>query len=209
MCNFLSFNVDKTGKVYALLGEKRHEVIMAGENPDSHDYISKIFNLDPDSVWKYEIEIKEPPKNSDELFERLHEGYDGGLPENELPYSVLLSIKDWLKKNIELIRAEVIQKDIVNIILETVSQSPEEGILFIFKTPIALLERFVEKSTKRGKITKLNGITLYYSDDENTISDTWLIKLRIHNRAIIENNTPQIIQEPRLIINSVSKKIEY
>jgi len=111
MCKLFSFSIDRSGKVYALLGKDRAEALLKDENPDSHTYISKVFGIDEDQTWKYEVPIDiaeiekavEDGSIKDLSLRRLK--YDGGLPEEELKAShenamrSFLDELDW-KKNV-------------------------------------------------------------------------------------------------------------
>jgi len=100
MCEFLSFNVDRQGNIYFLKGEERVKAKLQGENPDSHSFISEYFQLNDDEVWKYELEL---PTNIEELQKidmnniMNYLKYDGGLPEEEIPYSVVKKIEAFVK----------------------------------------------------------------------------------------------------------------
>ena len=113
MCQLFSFSVDRQGKVYALLGKARAEALLEEENPDSHTYISKVFGIDEDQTWKYEVPIDiseiekavEDGSIKDLSLRRLK--YDGGLPEEELKAShenmmrSFLDELDWKKDVLE------------------------------------------------------------------------------------------------------------
>lgn len=108
MCELVSLLVTEKGEVKAILGEDRLNLIMKGENPDSHTMIAKHFGIDEDKTWKYEIPISQenPPKTVDELWGLLkYDGgslrYNGGLPEEEIPFTYVKGIRDWIEKNWE------------------------------------------------------------------------------------------------------------
>jgi DUF971 family protein len=97
MCEFFSFNIARDGELYYLDGFRTENC-----EYDSHSNISKHYNLNDDEVWKYELpidyaqavewELSNP--SIEKVMEKLH--YDGGLPEEEIPYSVVKRIKEQL-----------------------------------------------------------------------------------------------------------------
>lgn len=100
MCDFFSFNVDKRGNVYFIQDKRCKDQTL---NYDSHSYISERFGLNDDEVWKYELPVdigtaaewKKNPPSIEEVMEKWVK-YDGGLPEDEMPFGVYKSMKEYL-----------------------------------------------------------------------------------------------------------------
>ena len=107
MCQFLSFSIDKEGKIYAILGKDREKVIAEGKDPDSHSFIAEYFNIDEDECWHFDLNISyeeflEGLKTIQHI-DRIKKCYDGGLPLEDMPTEYLLRISDWLQENKDLI----------------------------------------------------------------------------------------------------------
>jgi len=210
MCEFLSLDVDKEGNVYALLGDERDRAILNNENPDSHTYISHMYNLDDDNIWKYELPIQSLDdfdifENSDALMGAIK--YDGGLPEEEVPYSVVKGMCDWLRTHKNDIMSAFTHKDIESRLYEIyhLAVENEGGGIVSFENDIPLLKFFLKKArVEKNKVT-LDGVTLYYDrKDVDAKSFRWYLKYKVHEYAVMnENGEPEKRVEPRLIINPV------
>jgi len=212
MCEFLSLDVDKEGNVYALLGDERDRAIFANENPDSHTYISAQYNLDDDEVWKYELPIQSLDdfnvfESTDDLMGALK--YDGGLPEEEIPYSVVKGMCDWLKTHKDSIISAFSHNYTEGRLYEIYHLATENegaGGVVSFESDIPLLKFFLKKArVEKNKVT-FDGVTLYYDKkDVDAKSFRWYLKYRVHEYAVMnENGEPEKRVEPRLIINPIS-----
>ena len=74
MCNFFSFVVDKKGKPHYFEAKQQ---IKGRMDPHSHSTITAFYDIDDDSVWKYEADP-----------ETYAVKYDDGLPETDMKSSV-------------------------------------------------------------------------------------------------------------------------
>ena len=115
MCKFFSFSVDRSGNVYAILGEDRQKALVQGQNPDSHSFISDFYGLDEDQTWKFEIPLDKgdidilcqgrmPEKLQIEDVDTLRRWYDGGIPINEMPLDVAEATIKWICEHLEEIK---------------------------------------------------------------------------------------------------------
>ena len=121
MCEFLSFSVHRSGQIFCLLGEERQKVLLEGNNPDSHSFISDYFHVDEDETWKFEIPLDKsdidtlcggnvPEKLQLRHFEQLRQWYDGGISIDEMPAEIAESTIKWLCEHLEEIKEAGILK---------------------------------------------------------------------------------------------------
>jgi len=215
MCEFLSIDVDKEGRVYALLGKERIEAIRKGENPDSHSYISEVYGLNDDNVWKYELPIDtkeglEVLDNTDKLMGALK--YDGGLLEEKIPYSIVKGMYEWVASHKDEIKKAYSMNGITGRVDEIIEQSKEkegEGILITFEYDVPLIKHLLGNADTDSKPVKVNGVTLYYDKrDTDKWARRWFLKYRKHEYAIIdEEGKPEKKVEPRLIVNAIVEEM--
>ena len=226
MCELFSFMVGRKGKIYALMGNDRLNVLINGGNPDSHSQIASEYSLQEDLTWKFEIPVRflgySIKKYSiNELFREIK--YDGGLPEEDIPSSILSSIKYWLEENkdsieeaidntlnkpkIELIKILTNKKEGSYFVNLDVAMTPEELYALImnlrghwrlikYKNEYKIFVD-MEREPPRPKI--------YLNIPENKLKFINLLFIGIYNERVLIGT--EVKKEKRIIINTLTEGI--